>query len=53
MSQDTLIKLQCKECNEINYYSHKNVKKIQEKLNIKKHCPRCKTHTLHLEKKKK
>lgn len=64
MSQDNLIKLQCSECKEINYYTHKNVKKIQEKLStiksgtnkepgIKKHCPKCKKHTIHSEKKKK
>jgi large subunit ribosomal protein L33 len=53
MSQDTLIRLQCKECKEYNYYSHKNTKKIQEKLEIKKHCPKCRKHTAHIEKKKK
>ncbi|MFO7807415.1 MAG: 50S ribosomal protein L33 [Candidatus Moraniibacteriota bacterium] len=53
MSQDNLIKMQCKECKNINYYSFKNKKKIQEKLELKKHCPKCKKHTLHTEKKKK
>jgi len=53
MSQDNLIKLQCTVCKEYNYYSHKNIKKIQEKLMLKKHCPKCKKHTLHQEKKKK
>ncbi|MDZ7798504.1 MAG: 50S ribosomal protein L33 [Patescibacteria group bacterium] len=49
MSQDNLIKLKCTECNNINYYSKKNKKKIKEKLNIKKHCKKCRKHTLHKE----
>ncbi|MDZ7612064.1 MAG: 50S ribosomal protein L33 [Candidatus Moranbacteria bacterium] len=53
MSQDNLIRLQCSECKKINYYSQKNQKKIQEKLQLKKHCPNCKKHTKHMEKKKK
>jgi len=49
MSQDNLIKLKCSECNNINYYSKKNKKKIKEKLNIKKHCKKCRKHTVHKE----
>jgi large subunit ribosomal protein L33 len=54
MSQDNLIKFQCTECKEINYYSQKNTKKLsQVKLELKKHCSSCKKHTIHKEKKKK
>jgi len=49
MSQDNLIKLQCKECNYINYHSRKNRKVIKEKIELKKHCHFCKKHTRHLE----
>ena len=52
MSQDKLIKLQCSECKEINYYSVKNKKQNPDKLEMKKHCKRCKKHTLHKEMKK-
>lgn len=53
MSQDNLVKLKCSVCNEINYYTNRNKKKVQAKLEIKKHCSRCRKHTLHKEGKKK
>ena len=54
MSQDNLVRLQCTECKEYNYFPQKNVKKLaQVKLELKKHCSRCKKHTIHKEKKKK
>jgi large subunit ribosomal protein L33 len=53
MSQDNLIKFKCTVCNEINYYTFKNKKKIQAKLELKKHCPKCRKHTPHIEMKKK
>lgn len=49
MSQDTLIKLECTDCKRINYYSQKNKKKIKDRLEIKKFCKHCKTHTPHKE----
>jgi large subunit ribosomal protein L33 len=49
MSQDNLAKLECKECRSINYYSHRNKKKVKEKLELKKHCSKCKKHTPHKE----
>ncbi|PJE59586.1 MAG: 50S ribosomal protein L33 [Candidatus Portnoybacteria bacterium CG10_big_fil_rev_8_21_14_0_10_43_39] len=36
----------------MNYYSHKNKKTIQKKLELKKHCKWCRKHTLHKEMKK-
>ena len=53
MSQDNLIRLQCEVCKEYNYYSGKNIKKLKNKIELKKHCKRCRKHTLHKEKKKK
>jgi len=49
MSQTHLIKLQCKECGNINYFSRRNKKSIKEKLELKKYCKKCKKHTPHKE----
>ncbi|MBI2633353.1 MAG: 50S ribosomal protein L33 [Parcubacteria group bacterium] len=49
MSQDNLIKFECSECHQINYYSRKNKKTSKERLELKKHCPWCKKHTAHKE----
>ncbi len=49
MSQDRLAKLECTECHSINYNSNRNKKVIKDRLEIKKHCPKCKTHTMHKE----
>ncbi|PIP29649.1 50S ribosomal protein L33 [Candidatus Kuenenbacteria bacterium CG23_combo_of_CG06-09_8_20_14_all_36_9] len=47
--KEKLIGLECSLCKTINYYSTKNKKTIKEKLQLKKHCPNCKKHTLHKE----
>jgi len=50
MSQDTLIKLQCTVCKNINYYTHKNKKQNPDPLEIKKFCDKkCRGHTVHKE----
>ena len=49
MSQDSMIKLRCNECKQINYHSTKNKKTKKEKIELKKHCPFCKKHTKHIE----
>lgn len=51
MSQDNRIDLECKECKRKNYSSKKNKRKLQAagRLEIKKHCKHCKTHTVHKE----
>ena len=49
MSQDNLIKFECTECHRINYYSHKNKKKVKDRLELKKHCKHCRKHVLHKE----
>ena len=49
MSRENLAKMKCLECANINYFTTRNKKKIKEKLEMKKHCPKCKKHTLHKE----
>ncbi|PIR73352.1 MAG: 50S ribosomal protein L33 [Candidatus Moranbacteria bacterium CG10_big_fil_rev_8_21_14_0_10_35_21] len=51
MSQDNLVKLKCVDCKNINYHTTRNKKKIKEKLEVKKHCGKCKKHTIHKESK--
>jgi len=48
----TLTKLQCSQCKEINYFTNKT-KAVEEKLELKKFCKRCRKHTVHKELKKK
>jgi len=52
MSQDFLIKLSCKTCKRINYWSRKNKKKVERKIDLNKYCKWCKKHTQHIETKK-
>ncbi|MCA9387492.1 MAG: 50S ribosomal protein L33 [Candidatus Andersenbacteria bacterium] len=49
MSQDNLIKFECTQCKTVNHFSHKNKKIHKDRLEMKKHCPVCKTHTDHKE----
>ncbi|MBD3311569.1 MAG: 50S ribosomal protein L33 [Candidatus Magasanikbacteria bacterium] len=49
MSQDNMIKMECTECKQINYYSRKNKKTLKNRLEIKKFCKHCQKHTLHKE----
>ena len=43
------ITLSCSECKRKNYMSTRNKKKSTEKLEIKKYCAFCRTHTVHKE----
>ena len=52
MSQDQLIKVACKKCKRINYWSRKNKKTVTEKLEMNKFCKWCKGHESHKELKK-
>ncbi len=45
------VPLACTECSEINYTTSKNKKNNPERLEVKKHCPKCNKHTNHKEKK--
>lgn len=39
----------CTECKNRNYTTDKNKKNNPDRLEMKKYCPHCKTHTLHKE----
>lgn len=52
MPQKTLIKMQCQTCKRINYWSRKNKKTTEKKLELKKMCRWCRKHTAHKETKK-
>lgn len=43
------VTLACTESGDRNYISTKNKRKNPDRLELKKYCPRCKTHTLHRE----
>ncbi|MBP1635675.1 MAG: ribosomal protein [Acidobacteria bacterium] len=44
-----IIILACQECKRRNYNTTKNKKKTTERLELKKFCPSCRTHTAHRE----
>jgi large subunit ribosomal protein L33 len=48
MPRDKII-LACSECKNRNYFSDKNKRLHPERVEWKKHCPRCNKHTLHKE----
>ncbi|MDP3955938.1 MAG: 50S ribosomal protein L33 [bacterium] len=52
MSQDFLIKLKCAECGELNYYTRKNRKQVQRKIELMKFCKAERKRTPHKEAKK-
>ncbi len=43
------ITLACTQCKERNYITKKNRRNDPDRLELKKFCPRCKTHTPHRE----
>jgi large subunit ribosomal protein L33 len=45
----TLVTLECTQCRERNYTSEKNRRNDPQRLEMKKYCSRCRTHTLHRE----
>jgi large subunit ribosomal protein L33 len=44
--------LSCNKCSNRNYYQFKNKQNTPEKVELKKYCKYCKTHTMHKEIKK-
>ena len=44
-----LINLACPACRERTYWSEKNRRNDQGRLELNKYCPRCRKHTLHRE----
>lgn len=47
-----LVRLKCSECKRVNYYTHKNKKTFEGKLELKKYCKWCRASTKHIEGKK-
>lgn len=45
----TGITMACQECKRRNYTTTKNKKNDSGRIELKKYCPFCKTHTLHKE----
>ncbi|MFQ5826656.1 MAG: 50S ribosomal protein L33 [Dehalococcoidia bacterium] len=45
----TIIHLACTECRERSYTTEKNRRNDPQRLELKKFCPRCRSHTLHRE----
>ncbi|MFC1998662.1 50S ribosomal protein L33 [Chloroflexota bacterium] len=43
------IYLACTECKERTYPTVKNRRNDPDRLELKKYCPRCRTHTMHRE----
>lgn len=43
------VTLECTECGERNYITTKNKRNNEERLEVKKYCPRSRTVTLHRE----
>ena len=52
MSQDRLIKLACAKCKRINYWSSKNKKLVERKIELKKYCKWCQSQQIHKEARK-
>ena len=46
------VSMECEVCGNRNYRTSKRIKGATTKLNLKKFCRHCRTHTLHKEKKK-
>ncbi|MBN2075899.1 MAG: 50S ribosomal protein L33 [Dehalococcoidales bacterium] len=44
-----IINLACTECKERTYTSTKNRRNDTQRMELKKYCPRCRTHQLHRE----
>ncbi len=44
-----IITLVCTECKRKNYTTTKNKRKHPDRLELRKYCKRCNTHTLHRE----
>jgi large subunit ribosomal protein L33 len=45
----TLITLACEQCRERTYHTEKNKRNDTERLELRKYCPRCRSHQPHRE----
>lgn len=52
MSQDKLIKLGCQGCKRVNYWTRKNKKQVERKIEFNKYCKWERKQTVHKELKK-
>ncbi|MDD4931257.1 MAG: 50S ribosomal protein L33 [Candidatus Colwellbacteria bacterium] len=50
---ENLTRMKCATCGRVNYYTRKNKKKVERKLNLSKYCSTCRKHTTHKESGKK
>ncbi|MBI4094882.1 MAG: 50S ribosomal protein L33 [Candidatus Liptonbacteria bacterium] len=46
---ENLIRLKCSVCKRVNFYTRKNKKKVERKIELKKFCPWCRKYTIHKE----
>jgi len=46
-----VVTLACSECKERTYTTEKNKKNDPNRLELRRYCPRCRSHTLHRESK--
>ncbi|MBI4085147.1 MAG: 50S ribosomal protein L33 [Candidatus Liptonbacteria bacterium] len=46
---ENLIALKCSVCGHRNYYTRKNKKKVERKIELKKYCKKCRKQTTHKE----
>jgi len=46
---ENLLRLRCADCKRVNYYTRKNKKTVERKLEYKKFCNWCRAHTKHKE----
>ncbi|MFZ5915841.1 MAG: 50S ribosomal protein L33 [Chloroflexota bacterium] len=44
-----VVTLACTECKERNYATQKNRRNDPGRMELRKYCPRCRTHTMHRE----
>jgi large subunit ribosomal protein L33 len=44
-----VINMGCTDCRERNYTSSKNRRNDSQRMELKKYCPRCRSHTTHRE----
>ncbi len=51
MSQENLLRLKCTKCKSANYYTTKNKKKVERKIELMKYCKVCRKRTMHKESK--
>ncbi|HET8580867.1 MAG TPA: 50S ribosomal protein L33 [Candidatus Paceibacterota bacterium] len=52
MAQKQLIKLACQDCKRINYWTRKNKKLVERKIEVMKYCKWDRKETVHKEAKK-